>query len=63
MSSFLNLIIAMSDVVHDVETIHGLFRLLTTPENLFWNISEPREIENCSLPGITHISGKVSNCC
>ena len=53
-------VVAMSDLVHNVEAIHDLCKLLTASGNLFWNMSEARETANCSFTGITHIPEKIS---
>ena len=58
----------ISDLVHDVEAIHGPFYLLTASANLFQNMSDARETviyknmsdvrgtANCrGFMGITHI--------
>ena len=55
-------VVAMSDLVHDVETIHCLCYLLTASGNLFRNMSDAREVADCSFLGITHISKKISMC-
>ena len=33
---------------------------VTTSENLFWNMSDACETANCSFPGITHNTEKIS---
>ena len=53
-------VVAMSDLVQDMESIQGLCLLLTASGNLFQNMSDARETTNCSFMGITHISEKIS---
>ena len=60
---FFCFVVAIGDLVHDEEDIHGLCQLLTASENLFWNMSDARETAICSFTGITHISEKISRCC
>ena len=48
----------MFDLVHDVEVIFPLPKLLTAPGNLFQNKCDACEIAICSFTGITHISEK-----
>ena len=56
-------VVAICDLVHDVETIFHLFYVHTASGNLFKNMSDARETANCSFTGITHISEKISRCC
>ena len=56
-------VVAICDLVHDVETIFHLSYVLAVSENLFWNMSDARETANCSFTGITHISENISRCC
>ena len=56
-------VVAICDLVQDVETIFHLSYLLTASGNLFLNMSDARETANCSFTGITHISEKISRCC
>ena len=51
---FLCFVVAISDLVHDVETIFHLFMS---------NMSGARETAICSFTGITHILEKLSKCC
>ena len=39
-------VVAICDLVQDVETVKGLFELLTASENLFKNMSDACEIVN-----------------
>ena len=55
-------VVAIFDIVHDVETMHGLCQLLIASGNLFLNMNDARETANCSFVGITHISEKISRC-
>ena len=56
-------VVAICDLVHDVETIFHLSYVLKASGNLFRNISDACETANCSFMGITHISEKISRCC
>ena len=56
-------VVAICDIVHDVETIFHLSYVLKASVNLFCNMSDARETANCSFTGITHISEKISRCC
>ena len=56
-------VVAKCDLMHDVETIFHLSYVLTASGNLFRNMSDARETENCSFMGITHISEKISRNC
>ena len=56
-------VVAICDLVHDVETIFDLSYVLTASGNIFLNMSDARETANCSLTGITHISEKISRRC
>ena len=58
-------VIAMSDLVHDVEGKHGLCLLLTASGKLFLHMSDALESANAngSFTGITHISEKFPRCC
>ena len=56
-------VVAICDLVHDVETIFHLSYLLTASGFFFENMSDARETANCSFTGITHISEKISRCC
>ena len=53
----------MCDPVHDVETVFRLCNLLTASGNNARYMSDARKIANCSFPGITHISDKISSFC
>ena len=57
---FFCIVVAIFDLVHDVDALFHLLLLLTASENLFVNTSDARETANCSFTGITHISGKIS---
>ena len=48
--------VVMCNIVHDVRDIHGL------PASETRIMSDARATGNCSFPGITHISGKISSC-
>ena len=37
------IVVAIRDLVHDMETIHGLFKLLTASGSLFCNMSDARK--------------------
>ena len=54
---------AMSDLVLNLEAIHGLRELLAISGNIFLNMIDARESANCSFTGILHISEKISRCC
>ena len=56
-------VVAICDLVHDVETILHFSYMLTASGNLFWNMSDARETANCSFTGITHIPETISRCC
>ena len=56
-------VVAICNLVHDVETIFHLSYVLTASGNLFSNMSDACETANCSFTGITHISEKISRCC
>ena len=56
-------VVAICDLVHDVETIFQLSYVLKTSGNLFGNMSDAHETANCSFTGITHTSEKISRCC
>ena len=53
-------VVAIGDLVHDVETIFHLSHVSTASGNLFCNMSDARETANCSFMGITHISEMIS---
>ena len=56
-------VVAICDLVHDVETIFHLSHVLIASGNLLLNMSDAHETANCSFTGITHISEKISRCC
>ena len=56
-------VVAICDLVHDVDTLFHLSYVLTASGNLFRNMSDARETANCSFMGITHISEKISRFC
>ena len=60
---FSGFVVALFDLVHDVEAIYGLCYLLKASGNFSQNMSEANETANCSFTGITHISEKISRCC
>ena len=52
-----------SDLVHNVDTLHALWSMLTAKGSLFINMCNAREMAILvSLAGITHISEKISSC-
>ena len=55
--------VVMCDLLHDVRAYHGLYLLLPASGALFGVMSDARATANCSFPGITHISEKISRCC
>ena len=56
-------VVAICDLVHDVEIIFYISYVLTASGNLFRKMSDACETANCSFTGITHISEKISRCC
>ena len=56
-------VVAICDLVHDVETIFYLSYVLKASGNLFLNMSDTRETANCSFLGITHIPENIPRCC
>ena len=58
-------VVALFDLVHDVEAIDSLYLLLTPSGNLFGNMTDASETANCSFTGIIHISEKkkIFICC
>ena len=57
-------VVALCDLLQDVETIFYLPNVLTASGYLFFlNMSDARETANCSFTGITHISEKISRWC
>ena len=56
-------VVAIFDLVHDVEAIRGLCKLLTASGNLFLNLSDACKTAICSFTGITHIPETISRCC
>ena len=63
---FFCFVVAICDLVHDVETIFHISFVLTASGNLFCKMTDARETAettNCSFTGITHISEKISRCC
>ena len=56
-------VVAVFDLLPDVDAIHDLYLLLLTSGKLFCNTSNARETANCSFTGITCISKKTSRCC
>ena len=59
---FFCFVVAICDLVNDVEAIHDLCSLQTASENLSI-MSDAHETAICSFTGITHILEKISRCC
>ena len=55
-------VVAIFDLMHNVEAIFPPSQLLTTSGNLFRNMSDAHETKICSFKDITHISEKISRC-
>ena len=56
-------VVAICDLVCDVETMFHLSYVLTASGNLYGNMSDAHETANSSFTGITHISEKIFRCC
>ena len=53
-------VVAICDLVLDVETIFHIPYVLIASGNLFWKMSDARVTANSSFTGITHILEKIS---
>ena len=56
-------VVAFSDLLYDVDAMHGLCYLLKESGNIFLNMSDARGTANCSFTGITRILEKIYRYC
>ena len=56
------IVVAISDLVHNVETRFHLFKLSTAAGNFFLLTNNAEKLQFCSFPVITHISENISRC-
>ena len=56
---FFSLLVAILDLLHVVEAIHNMCKLLTAINFFFRNMKDGSATANCIFSGITHISQTI----